>query len=251
MLNRFDVLNTATKYPSIETYHVLGEKGRLTEKAMQFTGQVVLTEKVDGANARIIVDSDRDWVIGSREHLLAAKGDRVTNPTLSIVDTLYTVAEEHVASAPKGQIRVYYLEVYGSGIGAAAKQYASGNTTGLRLFDVAHLDTDVLDLTVEKASSWREHGGLDFVGEDELCDAAWGACVDRVPVVGAMDASALPQDLEGMRDWLQNPLAAQSTVRLDEGGKGQSEGIVIRTFDRSVIAKARIQDYNRTLGKGK
>lgn len=34
---------------------------------------------------------------------------------------------------------------------------------------------------------------------------------------------------------------------LDEAGGGKPEGIVLRTANRSVIAKARFEDYDRTL----
>jgi hypothetical protein len=36
-------------------------------------------------------------------------------------------------------------------------------------------------------------------------------------------------------------------VALDGGAGGRAEGVVLRTADRSVIAKARFQDYRRTL----
>jgi hypothetical protein len=42
-----------------------------------------------------------------------------------------------------------------------------------------------------------------------------------------------------------------ATVSIDDGGGGWAEGIVLRTPDRSVIAKARFQDYNRTLRRQK
>ena len=42
-------LDSATKYPSIVTYHALGDKGRLTEVLnVNFSGNVITTEKVDG-----------------------------------------------------------------------------------------------------------------------------------------------------------------------------------------------------------
>lgn len=256
MIQDIAVLNSATKYPSIDTYHHLGERGRLTEDSVQFSGDVVLTEKVDGTNGRIIIDSEGDWFIGSREELLYAKGDR-TYPqkppeARDIVDVLRTVADDYVAKPPKGQVRVYYLEVYGNNIGRAAKQYTGGSALGYRLFDVAHLDANVLsapDMTREKASSWRKSGGLAFVSEEELREAAWGACVGRVPVLGTVAAPHLPKSREGMYEWLKDMLP-NTFAALDKGGKGVSEGIVLRSSDRSVIAKARFADYQRTLGRG-
>jgi hypothetical protein len=53
-------LNSATQYPSILTYHVLGQRGRLTEaRTADFRDEartdVIVTEKIDGTNARIIL----------------------------------------------------------------------------------------------------------------------------------------------------------------------------------------------------
>ena len=48
-------LNSATKYPSIPTYHALGERGMLLDEHASFDGQSILaTEKVDGTNSRTI-----------------------------------------------------------------------------------------------------------------------------------------------------------------------------------------------------
>ena len=48
-------LNSMTKYPSILTYHALGDKGALQDTVqVSFAGRVVGTEKVDGTNARLV-----------------------------------------------------------------------------------------------------------------------------------------------------------------------------------------------------
>lgn len=81
-------LNSATKYPSIETYHRL-EKGILQEEATLFEDLTIGTEKVNGTNGRIVFMPDgKDYCIGSREHLLYAKGDRVIRTTEGIVAAL-------------------------------------------------------------------------------------------------------------------------------------------------------------------
>ena len=66
MMIDLEALNSATKYPSIRTYHALGERGSLTEEVTGFHGDVVLSEKIDGSNSRIIRLPDGDWLIGSR-----------------------------------------------------------------------------------------------------------------------------------------------------------------------------------------
>jgi hypothetical protein len=69
-------LNSATEYPSIPTYHALGERGVLLNDHVSFHGQgIVATEKVDGTNSRITLMPDGCYLVGSREELLHAKGD--------------------------------------------------------------------------------------------------------------------------------------------------------------------------------
>ena len=88
-------INSMTKYPSILTYHKIGDKGILQPEltdGTKFDEEVYVTEKVDGTNTRIIV-SGCDYIIGSREDLLYAKGDRIINHSMSIVDTVKSIAD--------------------------------------------------------------------------------------------------------------------------------------------------------------
>ncbi|MFE2020192.1 RNA ligase family protein [Streptomyces sp. NPDC059499] len=236
-------LNSATKYPSIPTYHVLGERGALTEDATPFVGDVVLTEKIDGTNARIIQLPGGDWLIGSREELLAARGDRVTNPALGIVGALRTVAEG--LSARDG-INVFYLEVYGAKVGAAAKQYTGTGQVGYRLFDVATVPPEVLDRPVERISAWREGGGQSFLTEEALTVAAGVEGIALTPRLDVIAPGSLPTGVDGMSAWLDASWP-RTRVALDGRAAGRAEGVVLRTTDRSVIAKARFEDYARTL----
>src|SRR5262249_26329407 len=81
-------LNSMTKYPSIPTYHLLGEKGALLDERVAFAGRVLGSEKVDGTNGRVIFLPDGCWIVGSREELLLARGDLIGNPALGIADAL-------------------------------------------------------------------------------------------------------------------------------------------------------------------
>lgn len=76
MLKHLARVNSATKYPSILTYHAMGAKGCLTEdEVTPFADDVILTEKVDGTNGRIVVDSGGDWVSDYRHTLkMIARG---------------------------------------------------------------------------------------------------------------------------------------------------------------------------------
>ena len=70
-------LNSMTKYPSILTYHKLGERGRLLDEVqIPLAGLTIYaTEKIDGTNSRIIICPDGTFIVGSREDLLWAQGD--------------------------------------------------------------------------------------------------------------------------------------------------------------------------------
>ena len=267
-------LNSATKYPSIPTYHTLDPKnGGLLETAVGFGGgEVILTEKVDGTNGRIVVLPDGDYVIGSREELLYARGDRVGNPALGIVDALKPLAERLAEGLPGRQpegyaggdghgerpgdgsadgiggarIRVYFLEVYGHKIGGAAKQYTAQGRVGHRLFDLAVLTPEVLDQDQARISAWREGGGQQFCTEDALQRAAAADGIALTPRLGVLPPGALPTSVEATHAWLAATLPG-THVALDESAGGSPEGIVLRTPDRATIAKARFQDYARTL----
>lgn len=240
-------LNSATKYPSIPTYHELDpSSGGLLETATQFTGEVVLTEKVDGTNARIVLMPDGDWFIGSREELLYARGDRVGNPSQGIVDALRTFAEGIIGLPRVTEIQVMFLEVYGHKIGGQAKQYTTTGQVGFRMFDVAFIDPEILSWERDRIASWRDSGGQTWATEEALTWTARNEGVPIVPRLATLPASELPSDVEGTHDWLGKALP-NSWVALDDSAGGRPEGIVLRSADRSVIAKARFQDYERTL----
>ncbi|WP_435109805.1 RNA ligase family protein [Nocardiopsis synnemataformans] len=239
-------LNSATKYPSIPTYHLLDPtaRGSLKEEALTFTGDIVAREKLDGANARIISLPGGEYVLGSREELLHARGDLIANPALGIVDALREVAES--LTPPLASIRVHYLEVYGGKVTAASREYTGNRAVGFRLFDVATVAFHVLSWTRERISSWREDQGQLFHEEEELIEHAAEDGLEMAPHVCTISASDLPTDIEGMNEFLGKALPSTQAA-LDGNAGGTPEGIVLRTTDRSVIAKARFQDYRRTL----
>ncbi|MCX4682340.1 RNA ligase family protein [Streptomyces sp. NBC_01433] len=240
-----NALNSATKYPSIFTYHELAQGGRLIEKATAFTGDVILTEKVDGTNARIISLPGGDYLLGSREELFYARGDRVWNPRLSIVDALRPLAER-ITSPDTGAV-VYYLEVYGGqNISRASGEYTSGQTVGHRLFDVATIQPSTMEQPRAAIAAWRDNGGQDFLTEDELTTVAKTEGIELTPRLATVAGSELPTGIEEMQAFLDRHMPT-TLVALDPDVSGRSEGIVLRTSDRSVIAKARFQNYERTL----
>lgn len=237
-------LNSATKYPSIPTYHALGERGSLTEEVTQFEGDVILTEKIDGTNSRIIITPDADWFIGSREELLTAKGDRVPNPALGIVEALHGLAPRLTGDADES-ILVVFLETYGAKIGGQAKQYST-RAVGWRMFDLAFVPYGVLGWDRERIAAWRDGGGQKFAHEETLQEMAgrWG--IELTPRLDVVPGEKLPASIEDTHAWLTDELPG-TMAPLDETAGGRAEGIVLRTAGRSVIAKARFEDYQRTL----
>ncbi|MFI9508259.1 RNA ligase family protein [Nocardia sp. NPDC052566] len=241
-------LNTLTKYPSIQTYHALDPRnGRLVDDRIEFDGPVIGTEKVDGTNARIISLPGGGYILGSREELLYAKGDLIGNPAQGIVAALRGPADA-LGPMREDVIEVRYLEVYGAKITAGAKEYTGTRAVGFRLFDHIRVPdyADLLARPRAVIAEWRESGGQRFLAEPDLLKAAADAGIDVTPRLFTLEAAALPTGIDEMRAFLRAHLPRTRSA-LDAGAGGKPEGIVLRTGTRSRIAKARFQDYDRTL----
>lgn len=242
-------INSMTKYPSIPTYHQLDPKnGTLTGEHVQFTDKVIGTEKVDGTNSRIVLLPDGTWLLGSREELLHAKGDLLHNPALGIVDALGDLADG-MSEPVNDRIMVVYLELYGHKIGGAAKNYTiTPGQVGWRVFDVALLDNyaEIINWPTERISHWRDNSGQPFMTEYDLTAYAATNGLELTPRLFCLDASEVPTDMAKMKAFLDDCLP-RTFVALDGATAGKAEGIVLRTDNRSAIAKARFQDYERTL----
>jgi hypothetical protein len=237
-------LNSATQYPSIDTYHLM-DKGVLQDVPVYFDSDVIVTEKVNGANSRLIAMPDGDWYIGSRTELLCARGDRIGNPAEGIADALRPLADRLAEDNYTTRITVFYFETYGGKVGSAAKQYTSAAQVGLRLFDIAFIDPFVLDWERDKIAAWRDSGGQSFVDEDTLQRAAEVKGVKLAPRLLTLDGADLPEGIASTEEWLKL-LLPHTLVHLDGAG-GDSEGVVLRSADRKTIAKARFEDYARTM----
>src|SRR5580698_2991773 len=132
-------LNSMTKYPSILTYHALGDKGVLQEVVqIPFEGRIIGTEKVDGTNARLIFCPDQSVLVGSREDLLWERRDLIGNPAMGIVEAVKDSVQRlfETLCGPE-RIAVYFLEVFGKNIGGGARNYSKQGKVAFRLFDVA------------------------------------------------------------------------------------------------------------------
>jgi hypothetical protein len=71
--------------------------------------------------------------------------------------------------------------------------------------------------------------------------------IEMVPEIhwGSSEFSIGHLDLAQTSKWLQCVCGPRSRVTLDADAGGKPEGIVIRTPDRKVIAKLRLEDYAR------
>ncbi|WP_437477398.1 RNA ligase family protein [Sorangium sp. So ce1014] len=244
-------LNSITKYPSIPTYHAMGDGGRLTEeRQVGFEGEVYLSEKVDGTNSRLIVSSDGDYIIGSREELLHARGDRIWNPSMGIVDAVRPVAERFFQSGRwTSAVMVLFMETYGRNVGGNAKQYTGMKTVSVRLFDVIVFDGELEEMarrSPEEIAAWRENGGQPFVGSELTAAHAEGLGIEPTPRLGTVTAQEIPMSIQDTAAWLASKLD-RTRCALDDGAGGAPEGIIARSADRSRIAKLRFEDYRRTL----
>jgi hypothetical protein len=145
-------------------------------------------------------------------------------------------------------IRVHYLEVYGGKVTAAGKQYTSTRAVGFRLFDVAVISGHVALLAqpVQQISAWRDSGGQLYLSEQDLTAVAERDGLTLTPRLFTVDAEELPVELDKTRAFLAEHLPRTRSA-LDEGAPGAAGGIVLRSADRSTVAKARFQDYDRTL----
>jgi hypothetical protein len=241
-------LNSATRYPSILTYHALGERGRLTEeRTTELAGDVEVTEKIDGTNARIVVPPFGSGapLIGSRTELLHYLGDLIPNPAQGIVAAIREQAGAVAGDlADDDHLVVLFGEVYGGKTAAGAKNYSASGTVGFRVFDLARIPFDVVDRDQAQVALWRDGGGQEFTPTAELHATADRLGLPRVPVL-PVDAP-VPTGVADTHEWLRK-LLTETHARLDDTGKGRPEGVVVRTADRSRIAKIRFEDYERTV----
>jgi len=246
-------INLLTRYPSIPTYHALDNRGKLLEEVLvDFDdGEYPLfaREKVDGTNSRIIFfGGSQDYLIGNRKTLLYAKGDIIETDSDRILATIKKYAESMgTIRVGQGFLYVVYGEVYGKSIGKRAKNYST-TTNYFEPFDICIIKlSDVVDIEEDAELSnkrylyqnYKEYydGGIEDV-KGSLEAFPWTAPAIYDP---------LPTGLQDTLDFLRVQMPV-SGVERDEGSGGRPEGIVIRNFDRSVIAKIRYEDYEKALG---
>lgn len=274
----YDKIDSLTKYPSILTYHNLGARGGLAEglvEEMSFDGhEVLIYEKVDGTNARIIFVTDEngipiDYILGSRRELLYANGDRIMNPALHLAESMSFYANWllHIPGIilKPNHVYVLYGELYGGEL-PARKNYTSHGEYGVRFFDAWTMSLEDFEFFCNydslRIAAWREHGGQPFMNiadfekllltisaEDETYSGDMSNIIfKRVPCVKIIDGSKIPTDLKSTYEFLKE--FENSKATLDGEALAKSEGVVVRTADRKRIRKLRFEDYRKTERQG-
>lgn len=239
-------LNSLTKYPSIPPYHEIGDRGVLQPGPVAvFSEKAIVTEKIDGTNARIIFDEDY-YYIGSRERLLTASGDMIANPALGICEALKPAVARLVCymesgKAPTGDLLTFYFEVFGGNIGRNAKQYTSQKETGFRLFDVSLVDSTNAPDQLEDVALWRKNGGQQFLSESMLQTLSLDSKLSLTPRVAN---GPVPHSIAETHEWL-GAIMPQTCAALDPNAEQEAEGVVVRALDRNTIVKIRFKDYER------
>lgn len=251
-------INTLTKYPSILTLHKLGKKGLLTDELnYDFSPIEALegTEKIDGTNVRIVVYGD-EVLIGSRKEILYYSGDLYWNESMGVVDSLFHLEEKGEFPMRKllgrKELTVFYGELYGGKIGAKAKNYGISKV-GFRLFDFCTIpDLSILNNFIDDISKWRESYkdgvysyGQSFGTRDELLSIVED---ERFLVPLLFDNAYNPMNMThaSVLDFLKYVLPSTQVALTDKALK-VPEGIVIRSKDRTKIAKLRFSDYKKTM----
>lgn len=248
-------LNSMTKYPSIATYHPLGDKGILQPGPPFFEGTVALTEKIDGTNARIILMDD-GYFIGSREELLHYGTDVIFNPAQGIVEAIDITAEKvwdqwYADNMDRHALTIVYGEVFGGKGLPASKQYTTNGFWGFRVFDVVHYTganhIEVANWPLDKISAWRESGGLPMYNWIQVKDFCRHYHLNFVPIFGRLDALKLPRTIEDTQAWMIDYGMTESLAQIDLDAGGRCEGIVIREEAGHLKRKLRFEDYAKAL----
>lgn len=243
-------LNSMTKYPSIPTYHEMGEKGRLKEGAppdYDPDARLVVYEKIDGTNARIVWAHDR-YFLGSREELLYAQGDLMEPVTMGIVAAVKPIAERLRFDYNQGAVVALYGEVYGHKVGGASKQYAGSSTAvGFCAFDILVVIgwQDLLEQSAEEVAAWRDDGGQDFHDVDAFTKFCAKNEIKMAPHLAHVKMGEIGERLQDAHAFLS--CFEETSCVLADGAGRKAEGVIVRTKDREYIAKLRHEDYAKSL----
>ena len=104
----------------------------------------------------------------------------------------------------------------------------------------------MMERTVERIASWRDHGEQPFLRWDHVCAIGRSSGVANVPDLVLVHTGDLPYEIPAAYEWLKARVR-RTCAWLEDGVAGAAEGVVVRTFDRKTIFKMRLDDYDRLL----
>jgi hypothetical protein len=246
-------LNSLTKYPSIPTYHKTDGTGMLTTEHEFILDEptYLISEKIDGTSSRIIFDHEGNYIVGIRENFLWGSKDLIVQDSMGILPEIVKCAEKLKGSLDFSKEKVFcvYGESYGGSISRNSKNYTKdANIRGFRIFDIAECALHMLDTSLTHIANWREHGGQEFYTHENLTNFAKSYSLELVPMLGCHDVKANLSHQEAYA--LITCMVPETSAGLSADRLNKAEGIVIRTPDRSIIAKLRYQDYERVFKLG-
>lgn len=286
-LLRLSIIDSATKYPSIDTLHVLDERHRATAEltdigalfADQDPAAFTASEKIDGMNVRFVIERrvhpcggvhvphafavnvSSDWVIGARDTLVTARGDRIPNPVDGVAEYFRPLARRlhdectstSVVLTPHlphdVTLIVVAVEFFGGKIGRAARKYAQEGTVGFRVFDVRMAGFDaheaIMRMPIPEIAARRDRGTLPGRWLTNAERDAFCARFDLPTVPAVALPGPIPSKPEDTLTWLHATIGTSTRAAVGDHPPRTPEGVVIRTPDRSRIVKIRLEEYER------
>jgi hypothetical protein len=236
-----DKINTLTKYPSILTFHKLGENEILTDSLTTDLSNEKLSgsEKIDGTNVRII-SYGNEYLIGSRLLILQHSEDLYFDPTQGIVEGIHKL----VPNIPQfDKFTVIYGEFFGGKTTSNARHYGK-EKNGFRVFDVAvYDDLSILEKPLNQISKWRETdtGEGIIYGQRFLSRKTAQSYLPDFSFVPLVDFVFTNHTHEYILQRL-NECIPTTNVALTESATKKAEGIILRNESRTKIVKIRFKD---------
>jgi len=251
MRPNYDVkrLNALTRYPTVPSYHVPDAQGRPTlqvKVSFAHEPQLIISEKIAGHSIRVILTKD-GYFLGNKTEILAWHEEIDEQPMHPILNGMRMTANHIFQSySPKDEgIKVFFGVFFGGSSHPHAKQYTGGDyqLNSFKLSDGFSLPanefTTLYNSTAEQIGEWRESNQQPFYTETSLLGFG-------IPVNPRLRSSAPPVHVAATLAWMQHTLP-KSKACLSYLAPGKPNGILIRTPNRSKIAKLSFAEYEKFL----
>jgi len=253
-----ELLEAVTRWPSIKSYHKMDEHGRLIDELRfpEIAGEAVYaTEKVDGSNVRVVVDSLLRVSVGTRNQLVMFRGEAAAQDSMGVVGALRGLPRSlSISGRPSpGHVRAYYGELYGGAINGHGHYTQDKTRMQWALFAIADFDIEALS-QLERAEIAARRRLLTTDGvhaEGRLGEYVMihggGEDSPTVPYLGRRHAP--PATVAEAAEWLAHVLGPVTRAAIGDAKPGKPEGVVITGVESGLIAKLRVKDYEGALGR--